>query len=189
MKRIIIGVVGLFIISFVIMTWFYPYSFVSVYKSYAFKPDPIVVDQYVNDLEEFKSSYQEDLDELTTESNYDLTIDRTQYLLPLFEQDWLVSKVPVKMSIDDLGEILFEVKNARKILLELIANEDYTQEQRHYLVNSIESLLSLEEEIVDIKTGIAESRKTLRIQFNNLHGSFLGNFMMFEIFYERSRKD
>ncbi|MCT2534865.1 hypothetical protein NC661_04000 [Aquibacillus koreensis] len=89
------------------------------------------------------------------------------------------------MSKEDLDDILFEVKNARKTLLEFISKEDYTQEQRQYLVTSIESLLALEEEIVNIKTGSAESRKTLKIQFSNLHGSFLSNFMMFEIFYER----
>lgn len=177
------------VLSVLIVTWYYPYSFISIHKSYSFTPDPVVVDEYRKDVNEFKHSYEKDFDQLTTGSKYDLTIDFTQYLLPLFEQDWLVSKGPVKMSRKDLDNILFEVKNARKTLLGLITKEDYTQEQRQYLVHSIESLLSLEEEIDTIKTGSAESRKTLKIQFSNLHGSFQSSFMTYEIFYERSQKD
>ncbi|WP_017382051.1 hypothetical protein [Paenisporosarcina sp. TG-14] len=188
-KKIIISLVGLFVFFILIMTWFYPYSVFSIHKSYSFTPDPVVVDGYVKDLNEFKSSYEKDLEELRTDSTIDLTTDRTQYLLPLFEQDWLLSKEPVKLSMDDLDNILLQVKNARKTLLKLLANEDYKKEQRRYLVDSIRNILSLEEEIVDIKTGKAESRKTLKIQFSNLHGSFLNNFLMFEIFYERSRNE
>ncbi|MGP4108489.1 hypothetical protein [Virgibacillus sp. L01] len=189
MKKIIISLVGLFVFFILIMTWFYPYSIFSIHKSYSFTPDPVVVEGYVKDLNEFKSSYEKDLEELRTNSTIDLTTDQTQHLLPLFEQDWLLSKEPVKLSMGDLGNILFQVKNARKTLLELVAKEDYKKEQRRYLVDSIESLLSLEGKIVDIKTGKAESRKTLKIQFGNLHVSFLNNFMMFEIFYERSRNE
>lgn len=187
-KRIIISVIGLLVFSVLIMTWFYPYSFISVYKSYSFTSDPVVVDEYMMDLNKFKSSYERDLDEQTPGNIYDLTIDSTQYLISLFEQDWLVSKKPVKMSIKDLDNILFAVKNARKALLRLIAKENYTQVQRQYLVDSIESLLSLEEEIINIKTGRAESRKTLKIQFSNLHVSFINNFMMYEIFYKVSQE-
>ncbi|QDP41606.1 hypothetical protein [Radiobacillus deserti] len=183
-RKIIIVVVGIWVFSVLIITLVYPYSFVSVHKSYTFTPDPVVVEQYVNDLEEFKSSYKKDLDELTRPSNDDVTMDRTQFLLPLFAQDWLVSKQPVKMSVDDLETILFEVKNARNSLLELMAKKDYTQEQRQYLVDSIDHLLSLEEEIDRIKNGGFVSRKTLNVQFVNLHGSFLSNFMIFKIFYD-----
>lgn len=188
-KKIFISLIGLFIIFILVMTWFYPFSMFSIYKNYPFTPDPVVVDQYVRDLNEFKISYEKKLEESTAEKYIDLTIDRTQYLLPLFEQDWLVSKEPVKISMDDLSSILFEVKNIRNSLFELLAKEDYPEEQRQYLVNSIKSILRLEEDIVDIKTGKAESRKTLRIQFGNLHTSFINNFMMFEIFYERTRNE
>ncbi|MRH42589.1 hypothetical protein GH741_07815 [Aquibacillus halophilus] len=184
-KKIVIGLVGLFVIVILIMTWFYPYSIFSISKSYSFTPDSVVADEYLKDLNEFKNTYEKDLEELTTDRNIDLTTDRTQYLLPLYEQDWLVSTEPLKMSMEDLDEILFEVKNNRKILLELLGREDYTKEHRQYLINNLESLLSLEEEIIDIKTEKAESLKTLKIQFGNLHGSFVNNFMMFEIFYER----
>lgn len=188
-KKIIVSLVGLFVFFILLMTWFYPYSFISIHKNYSFTPDPVVVDGYVKDLNEFKSSYEKDLDELTTGRNNDLTTDRTRYLLPLFEQDWLISKESVKMGVGDLGNILFEVKNARETLLGLLTQEDYTQEQRLYLVNSIEILLLLEEDIVDIKTGKAESRKTLKTQISNLRVRFMSNFRMYESFYEMSQNE
>lgn len=187
-QKMITRAAGLFVAFILIMTWFYPFSFFSMYKSYAFTPDPVVVDGYVNDLKAFKKSYQNDLNELTTDRNIDLTTDQTQHLLPLFEQDWLVSKERVNMSELDLGNNLFKVKTTRNTLLRLLAKEEYTQVQRQYLADCIESLLLLEEDIMDIKTGKAESRNTLRVQFSNLHGSYLNNFMLFNIFYESTRK-
>lgn len=189
MKKIVISLVGLFVFFILTMTWFYPYSLMSIHKSYTFKPDPVVVDQYTKDLNEFKSSYEKDLEEQDEEVDIDLTIDRTQYMIPLFEQDWLISKEPVKISVEDLGNILFEVKNARKTLLGLLAQEDYTQNQKQDLIISIEGLLSLEEDIMEIQNAKAESRKTLKIQMNNLRGSFINNFMRYENFYERSQNE
>lgn len=188
-KKMMISFIGLFAIFILAITWFYPFSMFSIYKNYSFTPDPVVVDEYVRDLSEFKISYEKDLEESTTEEYIDFTTDRTQYILPLFEQDWLVSKEPIKMSMKDLSNILFEVKNIRNSLLGFLAKEDYPEEQRQYLINSIKSILSLEEDIVSIKTGKAESRKTLKIQVGNLHTSFIDNFMMFEIFYDSIRNE
>lgn len=188
-KKITLSLTGLVVLFILFMTWFYPYSVFSITKSYSFTPDPVVVEGYEENLNEFKSSFEKDLTEMEAASTRDLTIDRTQYVLPLFEQDWLRSKEPVNLSLDDLDYILLEVRGARITLLELSAAEDYTKESRRNLVDSIQSLLWLEEQIEEIKTGKAESRKTLNIQFVNLHMSFLNNFMMFSIFYEISRSE
>lgn len=188
-KKIIFSLAGLAVLFILLMAWFYPYSVFSISKSYSYIPDPLVVDGYEEDLNEFKSSFEKDLTEMEATDPINLTTERTQYVFPLFEQDWLLSKEPVKFSMDDLDNLLFEVENARTTLLELSAIEDYTKEQRRNLVDSIGSLLLLEDEIVEIKTGKAESRKTLNIQFGNLHMSFLNNFMMYNIFYEMSRNE
>ncbi|WP_422122387.1 hypothetical protein DHX103_11310 [Planococcus sp. X10-3] len=188
-KKIILSLAGTAVLFLLLMTWFYPYSAFGISKSYSFTPDPVVVDGYEEDLNEFKSSYEKDFAEMEAASAVDLTIDRTQYVLPLFEQDWLLSKEPVSWSMDDLDYLILEVRSARTTLLELSAAEDYAKEHRQNLVDSIESLLWLEEQIEEIKTGKAESRKTLNIQFGNLHMSFLNNFMMFNIFYDRSRNE
>ncbi|MFD1019575.1 hypothetical protein [Thalassobacillus hwangdonensis] len=170
-------------------TWLYPYSPFSLHKSYSFTPDPVVVDGYAADLGEFKRTYEKDLDALHADEGYDYITGQTQYILPLFEQEWLLTKEPVSMSMVDLGNLLFEVKTVRKTLLDLLGREDFPQEKRMDLVTTLEGVLALEEAIVDMKTGKAESRKTLNIQYRNLHGSFLNNYMRYEIFYERAQME
>jgi hypothetical protein len=188
-KNIILSIVGLFVLFIVTMTWLYPFSVFSMYKHYSFKADPVVVAEYEKDLLEFEASFEEEAEALESERNKDRTIDRTQYVLPLFEQDWLVSKEHVKMGIGDLDNMSFDVKNTRKSLMELLAEEDYSKEQRQDLITSIENLLLLEEELVEMKTEKAESRKTLNIQFSNLQVRFINNFMIFKNFYERSKNE
>ncbi|WP_026569232.1 hypothetical protein [Sediminibacillus sp. JSM 1682029] len=185
-KRIIAGAIGLIILYILTMTWFYPYSIFSLHKSYAYKPDPVMVDGYLEDVEEFNDVFGKDLEELESETPIDMTVERTQYILPLFEEEWLVSKNTHKMKEEDLETMLFEVRNARETLLSLVEQGDYSKEQRGYLVLSIESLLSLEESIVDFQNSSFTSRKTLKMQFHNLHVGFMNNFMMYRTFYEVS---
>lgn len=189
MKKILISFIGLFVIFILAMTWFYPFSMFSIYKKYSHTPDPVVIDEYVSDLNEFKISYEKDLEESTSEKYIDLTVNQAQYLLPVFEQDWLVNKDSVKLDMEDLSSILLEAKNIRNSLLGLLVKEDYPEEQRWYLVNSIGNILQLEEDILHIQTGKAESRKTLKIQFSNLHTSLINNFRIFETFYDSTRNE
>ncbi|WP_026907258.1 hypothetical protein [Paucisalibacillus globulus] len=189
-KRGLISVVAIISIFILIMTWCYPYSNFSIYKSYAYTPDPMMVDGYIKDLDEFKALFEEELEQnYSKDGIMDYTIDRTQYVLPLFEQDWIVSKDTVKFDMDDLDIILFETRNVRQTLLDLIVREDYTSEQRQYLVDSIGSLLILEESIIEIQTGKAKSRSTLNRQLHNLHGDFMTNFILYEIFYDLARNN
>lgn len=176
--------VGLMILFVLIMTWLYPYSIFSLHKTYYYNPDPVMVDGYVRDLNEFKESFESDMEGIYTEGTSDLTVDRAQYILPLFEQDWLVSKNTLKMKKADLEKMLFEVKNTIDTLMSLVKQVDYSSEQRQYLISSIENIISLEEFLTDLKTNSFDSRKSLRIQFHNLHGEFMSNFMMFTTFYE-----
>ncbi|SDK36785.1 hypothetical protein [Sediminibacillus albus] len=188
-KRIIVGAVSFIVIFILAMTWFYPYSIFSLHKTYNYQPDPVMVDGYLKDVKEFKETFAKDLEEMESERPVDLTVERTQYVLPLFEQDWLISKDKLKMGKEDLDYMLSEVKSIRDTLLSMVEQGDYSKEQRGYLVLSIESLLSLEESIVDFQSSSFGSRKTLRIQFHNLHVAFMNNFMMFTTFYEVSQNE
>ncbi|MDQ0159994.1 hypothetical protein J2S77_001981 [Alkalibacillus salilacus] len=169
------------------MTWFYPYSMLSIHKSYSFTPDSVVVENYAEDLKIFNEAYEEDLEALESADNIDLTVDRTQYLLPMYEQDWLTSDDTVEMDKEKLDKMLFEVKNGREYLLELMVRKDYSEDQKDYLANVISGLLSLEDQLIDLKNGTAESRKTLNSQIRNVQSSFESNFMVFKTFYERSK--
>ncbi|MHA6252527.1 hypothetical protein [Oceanobacillus sp. CAU 1775] len=181
--------VAFFLFFILVMTWFYPFSIFSINKSYSFTADPVTVDEYTRELNEFITSFENDLEEAFGEDNINLTLDRTRYLASIFEQEWISSKDPIKMDLDMLSNNLDEVKSARNALLELIVREDYNYEQREYLVGSIDSLLSVEEQINKIKMSSFSTRSTLNRQFRNLHVSFISQLTFYEIFYEQVQND
>jgi hypothetical protein len=187
-KRILVFSLSILFIILV-MTWFYPYSFFSIKKSYLYNPDSVVVNQYVREITNFKEVVEQDLSENTSENPIDLTVDKTRAVLPILEQDWLVSKKPVPMNKQDLSTMLFEVENARDTLLNLVADQEYSSESREYLVATIGSLLLVEKSITDLINETAASRKALRIQFNNLKGEIMKSFMLYESFYEWSQEE
>ena len=175
-KGIILGIVSSIVIFILIMTWFYPYSFFSVHKSVSYKPDPVVINEYVKDLKEFKDTY-----------NKSLAKDRSQNILTLYEQDWLVEKDPIKMNENEIDSILFKVNEAKNNSLKLIVQNDYTSEQRQYLVDVIKNLLSLEDLFLDIKNNKFETRSTLSTEFHNLQQDFINSFNLFKTFCEVSQ--
>lgn len=178
-----------FIVIFIsIMTWLYPYSTFSVYKSYSFKPYKILFNDksYKEIVNEFKASYEKDLKDNSDNKNINLTINRTQYILPIFEQDWLINKDSVSFNSMKLDSMIFEVQEVREILLKLIVQVEYTSEQRGYLVDIIRNLLSLEENIAELKNNKYITRSGLKRQFSNIYVEYTNNFRYFVTFYERS---
>ncbi|KOP80243.1 hypothetical protein AMS59_02270 [Lysinibacillus sp. FJAT-14745] len=171
------------------MTWFYPYSPFSVKKSYEYHPGKVLYGgkSYEAILNEFKESYNKDLKADLDNKYPNLTINRTQYVLPIFEQDWLISKDSIPFDVMKLDRMLLDVKQVREVLLELVVQADYTSEERGYLVNNIETLLSLEDSITQLKNENYLSRRELKIQFHNLCEEFKHNFDLFVTFYERSQ--
>ncbi len=187
MKKVIISIAGVCVVFILIMTWFYSYSNFSMYKSYTYKPDPVMVDGYVQDLEKFKQLFEKDLKNSAADKYMDPVLNITRYILPLFEQEWLTSKEPAKMKKNDLDDFLFKVKRVRESLLNLMAREAYSKEQKQYLVDSIESLLYLEETIFNMKMATGNARKTLQRQFHNLHVDFMDGFTMYKVFFDSAR--
>ena len=92
-KRMIVGL-GIFIVLIMlfiaIMTWFYPFSPFSIHQSYIYKPGEVLYGHdktYKDILNEFKKSYEKDLNDDLKSNDTNFTVDRTQYILPIFEQD------------------------------------------------------------------------------------------------------
>lgn len=171
---VFLGVIALFILA---VTWFYPYSFFSIYKTYSYQPDSVMTKEYKQDVDNFKRTSQ-------IHSKNDLTSKKTKDILKIFEQDWLTHEKKSKMSTQELDAMLLEVKEARGILLDLSIQENYSKQEREYFVDSIKSLVELEEKINDIRNGESQSRRTLDTQFHNLHTSFISNFKAFTTFYQ-----
>jgi hypothetical protein len=178
-KKFIITILACLII-FIFLSWRYPYAPISIKNSVGYNADNIVVDQYQKKLERFKEVY-----DLTLPSaENDPTINRIQFILPMFEQPWLLKKGDTDISKDELDRMLFEVKEARKVILLLPFEENYSMSTKSYLKMLVDQTLSLEEEIHELQHSTNHSRKTLDRQLRNLHVSFISNFQLLVTFYE-----
>ncbi|WP_397538552.1 hypothetical protein [Rummeliibacillus pycnus] len=165
------------LLALVAENWFYPYSFLSFNKSVTHDEGNSVVQQYLQDLSDFKSIY-------IIEPESDITTDRIQYILQMYEQKWLISKKPVNMKFNELDIILIKVRENREILLDLAFRENYSPMAKQYLKESIQFCFELEEKIQELKNSYFNSRITLKRQYRNLHGEFISSFDMFVSFYK-----
>ncbi|TFB14134.1 hypothetical protein E3U55_14570 [Filobacillus milosensis] len=146
-KMIIIGVVGLSLALIFLIAWFYPHTNISVGDT---QPESVKsVSLHLNDLRIFKDKIEQDMKE-AEDNNIVFKLDRTDYVLELIDEKLLALK-PVHIKIDDLDNISFEARIARRVLQSLVMYEDYTSEERKYLMSSIESLELLEDIIYNIK--------------------------------------
>jgi hypothetical protein len=177
---IILGILAVTILS---ISWIYPYSTFSIHKSYNYKPDPVVTSGYVEDLNNFKNTYEE----ISSKDGFNLTVSRTQYILPMFEQDWLINTDSVKMDDLKLEAIEMEVKKVRTLLLQLAFSEEYPADGKEQLGYTLNNVIALGDFINDIQNRKAnESRHILHNEYSNLQMNFVSTLMTFVTFYERA---
>jgi hypothetical protein len=177
-KAIIVSLLCFIITFLLFVTWFYPYSFFSVYKTYSFKADPVVIKRYVKEIDTFKNGdVKNSKDNLT--KNY-----TQQYILQMYEQDWLTHEKRSKMNIFELNAILQTVRETKDDLLQLMTLVDYSKEEKQYLVDCIKDLSSLENEFTTIELNKNLTRSKVNTEFNNLSNSFFSCFLQYRTFYE-----
>ena len=163
------------------LNWFYHFSFISINKSISYNADNMVVKQYQKDLKDFKNSYNKVLNKAPKDN---LTIQRTQYIIQMYDQPWLTSTKPTQMKYQELDTILFEVKEARRILTELAIQETYSKDAKGFLKLTLENCSLIEENLEEILDSKSHSRSNLNSQLHILHMSFMSNFDIFKSFYE-----
>ncbi|MYL45640.1 hypothetical protein GLV94_08275 [Virgibacillus halodenitrificans] len=186
------AVIALILIYLSVMTWYYPLSSFSIHKSYKYKPGKILYNDktYGEIVNAFKKTYEKELvKEFESKGrDLDLTVVKTEYILPLFKQEWLLGTNSVTIKPDKLENMLFEVQHGRDIMLQLLADENYTKEQGNYLLASIKNLLHIEDSIRNIRDEKFITRKELKNSIRNLRGDFRDGFRFYvNPFYESTR--
>ena len=183
------GVFIVLVIAFI--SWYYPLSFFSIHQSFTYHPGSGTHNgkTYEEEIGEFKAAYEKDLKKDLESDNYNPTVNRTQFILPIFEQEWLIGTDSKTIDKDKLGRMLFDVQQARNTLLVLVSEGDYSREERVYLVDSINNFLNLEESIRFIRNGKYFSRSDLQRMLGNLQGNFRASFDYYTtVFYDVSHK-
>lgn len=179
-KDKVLGLLSLIVISILIVTWFFPFSIVSVYKNINYTTN--------SDFVRIHNSKLNDLQKLYDESSPDdVTTLVLQNISHMFEQDWLVKNDTFKMNKDELDKMLMGMRNAREGLLNLTMQEEYSMQQRMDLLMNIENVLAMEDLIEGMMEDSRENRTTVKRQFQNLHGAFTSSLMLFNSFYDSTQ--
>ncbi|TKD72343.1 hypothetical protein [Pseudalkalibacillus hwajinpoensis] len=174
--------IGIIVLLYVGISWFYPYSELSFNKSLTYHADPYLVEDYVQQLNDLTNNYE-------SVSNDDMTYDRLQYILQMYDQEWMMSEEPVEINQDDINQIAFEVKEARNLLLSLAFEETYLPNAKMELKHAIENFLAIEESVYELRDSDSYSRDTLQIQYHNLHVMFENSMRMLITFYDRYEEE
>ena len=183
------GVFIVLVIAFI--SWYYPLSLFSIHQSFTYHPGSETHNgkTYEEEIGEFKAAYEKDLKKVLESDNYNPTVNRTQFILPIFEQEWLIGTDSKTIDKDKLDRMLFDVQQARNTLLDLVSEGDYSREERVYMVDSVKNFLNLEESIRFIRNGKYFSRSDLQRMLGNLQGDFWAGFDYYTtVFYDVSHK-
>ncbi|WP_342537649.1 hypothetical protein MKY15_12065 [Sporosarcina sp. FSL K6-1540] len=164
------------IICLVLMTLIFPYSFFSIYKPIAFKPDPIFFKDYRNELKELRNVNEQN--ESTGRVEF-----YTDFILDTYEMD-LMTADRVKVSKRDLNEMLDSIRSLRNLILIIVFNEELSSESENYLDLSLQRCLLIEENIVRIKSFPYYTRFQLITLIKNLQNDVQMSFDMYTHFYE-----
>ncbi|GGB63758.1 hypothetical protein [Fictibacillus barbaricus] len=183
-----------FIVLYLIINWFFPFSPISFNKEVNYNADNVIIGEYKADIKKLKNHYEPLLiKETNNKSIEDLTTYDIQYILKIHEQSWLTNKGSTAITKNTLGNMLLYVKEAREIILLLAFEETYTPNTKIYLKMLLDQTYKLEEEIKDLQLlSNLHSRSTLERQLRNLHVSYISNFQHLTSFYEeylRSKKE
>ncbi|WP_042221268.1 hypothetical protein [Oceanobacillus manasiensis] len=174
-KRLSI-ILAIFFLSIIIITWSFPYASLSFEKAYTLKKDPLVVEQYVEMLDEWKRMLDENEEQTKT---YVTALE----VFEMFEQSIVGDKAQWRVTKDTLEDLLFHVVSYRDMLLTLVFSESYDEETKMYLKEAVDAALALEDDIVSIQQSKDLTRKDLGIRLGNLHGEIGKNLDRFMTFY------
>lgn len=186
-RWVIVGIISFIVIIVSLITWFYPYSILSVNKSITYEPEKVLSNgkSYHEILKDFQKSVELDY-ESDSENEYpNLTIIRTQNVLHIFEQDWLIRNDPVSFNREKLDRMFGDVTRAREILLNHVAEADYSSQERKYIIdNVINNLLLMEDTITALKNDPHVTRKELNFWLDILHSSYSSVLISYIYFYD-----
>ncbi|WP_283152771.1 hypothetical protein [Guptibacillus hwajinpoensis] len=181
-KLTILSLIGALVLFFAIITWFYPYSSLSLHRSISYSPDPYLVEDYTEKMNGLSKKYAEG-------SGDDPTMDRLQYILQMYDQEWLMSEKAVVMTKEDLDNVAFDVKEARNVLIDLSFEETYSADVKKQLRLSIENCLAIEESVEELKDANLLTRDLAQIQYGNLHGTFDSSLRTLGTMYARYERE
>ncbi|WP_433750540.1 hypothetical protein [Falsibacillus pallidus] len=178
-KWIAAGVFVFLVAIFLFFNWQYPYSFISVKKSIEFTPDIKMAEGVTMDLQSLHHFYAKNPAE-----SEDLTANRTEYILDIFDEEGLSSKKTVKMDDRQMTDYLTFNQRARTLLLELAFREKYTKETKEYLKMAVENNIEIETALLKVKNDPTITRGRAESYLHEAYMMMQNQVDYYQSFYE-----
>lgn len=191
----LIGGMSLLIVLFVFfISWYYPFSTISLSKKYTYKPSIVLYNDltYEEMLNEFKASYEQDLqrEKKKAPENQDQTVVQLEEAFSVFEQTWLMEKEPITMDRRQLEEMFMKASEWQGNLIGLLTEGDYTTDENVQLVESLNQALARRDDILLLKEGDLLSRTEMQTRLDNLRHQFHRDVeIFFTTFYKEVREN
>ena len=186
-KNVLIGFAFFTIVFFGFFTIVYPYSIVSLKKSFTFETPWGMSNGYTYSelLDRFEENYEKDLDLWyeTEVEDRNLVVVNTQYILYIFKQEWLLDDSITKIDENELEISRGKLQSARSTMFDFLIRLDLTYDQKQML-RSI--LLQVDHHITEIDTLLDNpfyTRTVLKRVMGNIEQSYTVLFSMYRSFY------
>jgi len=162
------------VMLYLLISWFFPFHFYSMIKTFTFSPEKKIVENYNNYLKDFKN--RNEIEKIYEDYNINL-----EKIMRMYEQDWLISKNEKSIHIDDIDYILYAIRYGKRHLLDLFNSEYISDEADRYLISVIGDLDFIEQSLYDLKYN-SKNRYWLSKRLNSLQDSFYRNLQSFDMF-------
>ncbi|WP_370294715.1 hypothetical protein [Rossellomorea marisflavi] len=159
MSKIVIALTSI-ILLYILFVWFFPFSYFSVYKNIAIKPDPVSSEEYRKDLKKVTS---DDKNENATKK---AVIDRHVEFL---SQKKFTSSEKLNVNKNDLVDLRMSVNRNKMHLIELLFDANLSDSEKEFLTNLVEDDEKIESEIDSIMETPFYTRSELRNSIKGIH--------------------
>ncbi|MEW4305773.1 hypothetical protein [Rossellomorea marisflavi] len=159
MSKIVIALTSI-ILLYVLSVWFFPFSYLSVYKNIAIKPDSVSSEEYRKDLEQVTS------DDKNDNASKKAVIDRHVEFL---SQKQFTSSEKLNVNKNDLVDLRMSVNKNKMHLIELVLNTNLTSSEKEFLTNLVEDDEKIESEIDSIMETPFYTRSELKNSIKGIH--------------------
>lgn len=169
------------------MTYAYPFSPFSVSKQLAYKPGLLLYNDQT--YEQLYNETKKRHEKRMARPEKNITIIRSETAFETFGSSWLFEE-NVIINRRQLEDIRSGLTGWRSSMLLLLTEENYTKEQRTYLVSNIEEALRMEEVLTQLENGSYYTRKEIKTLAENLRRAHQRAFEIYvSTFYERVLED
>lgn len=163
------------IVIFLVLGYIYPYSNISFYKTTKYNPDQIIVQEYLQLLNNFKDVEKNDETSVTTKK-----------IINELHTQWLINNKSTSVSKKEINRQIQHLQKIYDNLMQLQTNNsmNYRNNTMDFLIILIEDTGALKNQLQEISDSNFTNRKELQNELSNVHMVYFQYLKKTISFYE-----